>query len=173
MRRLKMVVLCLVAAFALSALAAGPASATTNVWTKFQQCPFHFPSTGPGFGETQGCIYGEAGKESFFQAGKVTVKFEKKIILQGGFQENEITGEQHFLPALNRATVSQKAEPAPSLTEGIDPEVLEEPEKKRYEEYLASGGSTKVTATIVLVPPPQPGDGPAHRHPVGRGQPAC
>jgi hypothetical protein len=151
MKALKLLGACLVTVLALSAVAAGSASAKTSVWTKFQQCPIHYPVP-PGFGAGERCIYGEAGKESFFQAGRVTVKFEKKIILQGGFTENE-SGEQLFLPALNRETISKKAEPAPSLTEGLDPEVLEEPEKKRYEEYLGSGGSTKVTATIELAKP--------------------
>ena len=45
------------------------------------------------------------------------------------------------------------AQPAPSLTEAIDPELLPEKEKTRYEEYLANGGSTAVTATIELAGP--------------------
>lgn len=153
MKSLKLLGACLVTVLALGAVAASSASAkkSTNEFAKFKQCPFNYPIP-PGFGAGEGCIYGEAGKESFFQAGKLTVKFQRPIILQGGFQENE-AGERHFTPALNRETISKKAEPAPSLTEGLDAEVLEEPEKKRYEEYLARGGSTKVTATIELAKP--------------------
>jgi hypothetical protein len=96
-----------------------------------------------------GCIHGEAGPESFFQAGKVTVHFEKPEILNGGFTEEN--GEFVWQPARNGKTISKEAEPAPPLTEDIDAELLPPAEKTRYEEYLANGGSTKVTATIELV----------------------
>ena len=50
-------------------------------------------------------------------------------------------------------TISKEAEPAPSLTEGLNAENLAEPEKKRYEEYIASGKSTKATETVELASP--------------------
>ena len=123
-------------------------------FTRMADCPFHYPSTGPGFGETQACIYGEAGPESFFQAGKVTVHFTKPIILRGGFQENEENGEIHFIGALNGETVSKEAEPAPSLTEGVNAELLPQFEKERFEKFVAKGGkATEVTAVIELAKP--------------------
>jgi hypothetical protein len=56
-------------------------------------------------------------------------------------------------PAANGVTIVPVAEPTESLTEGIDAELLPEKEKKRYEEYLAGGGSTAVTATTELAGP--------------------
>ena len=55
--------------------------------------------------------------------------------------------------AANGVTIVPVAQPAPSLTEGIDAELLPRKEKQRYEEYLANGGSTAVTATIELAGP--------------------
>ena len=94
----RMLGLCLVSALAVAAIAAVPALAKkeTNEFAKFNECPFGYPPVEEGFVEVNvigsGCIYGEAGKESFFQAGKVTVKFAKPVILRGGFEENEATG---------------------------------------------------------------------------------
>jgi hypothetical protein len=124
-------------------------------YEKFNRCPLSNP-------EAQACIYGEAGPESFFQAGKVTVHFVKPIILKGGAAEiyefngvGEIIGSKTtWLEAENGQTISKEAEPAPPLTEDIDAEALAGSEKTRYEEYLASGGSTKTTATIELVTRP-------------------
>ncbi len=121
-------------------------------FSKFNQCAFGYPSLGEGL-EMDGCIYGEAGPASYFQAGNVTVHFVKPVILRGGFQENEYTGELHWVGAQNGETISKEAQPAPSLTEGVDAELLPEAEKTRYEEYLASGKSTAVTATIELAKP--------------------
>jgi hypothetical protein len=147
--------LCLVTVFAMSAVAAGPALAkkTANEWEIFRGCPTNAPPISP-VQEMDGCVWGEAGKESFFQAGKVTVKFVKPIILRGGFEEQEETGELAWVGSRYGDTISREAEPAPSLTEGVDAELLPEAEKTRYEEYLAAGKSTKVKATIELAKPP-------------------
>ncbi len=123
-----------------------------GVWEKFNECPLGEEPVGEGTGPVKGCIYGVAGKESFFQAGKVTIYFEKPVTLQGGFERTE--GENYqFVGARNGKTITPEAEPAPSLTEGIDAELLPESEKTRYEEYLANGGSTKVTESIELAVP--------------------
>jgi hypothetical protein len=153
MRRLRMVGLCLAAAVALSSVAAGSAFANANIWEKFNECPLH-ATPAPGF--EMGCIHGEAGPESFFQAGKVTVHFAKTVQLNIGFSETaetETTGQLSVYAAQDGHTITKEAEPAPSLTEGVDASKLSEAEKKRYEEYLASGKSTKVTATIELALP--------------------
>ena len=152
MRHVRMLGLCLVSVLAVAAMGAVPALAktATNEFEKFNECPFGFPPVEEGMGETQACIYGEAGKESFFQAGKVTVKFAKPVILRGGLEENELTGKEAFIGALNGNTISKEAEPAPGLTEGVDAELLPEAEKARYEAWLAAGKSTKVTATVEL-----------------------
>jgi hypothetical protein len=99
-----------------------------------------------------GCIHGVAGSESYFQAGKVTIYFKKPVALEIGFFEEY---DEHFkvTGARNGDTISKEAEPAPTLTEGLDAEKLGEPEKQRYEEYIAAGKSTKVTETIELATP--------------------
>lgn len=115
-----------------------------GIWAKlFGDCPVDNVNL-------SGCIHGEAGPESFFQAGKVVVHFEKPVLLNGGFIENEL-GEFEWQPAESGQTISKEAEPAPPLGEDIDAELLPPAEKERYENYLAAGGSTKVTATIELV----------------------
>ena len=99
------------------------------------------------------CIHGEAGPESFFQAGKVTVKFVKPVLLNIAIIENEETGALQVVGARDGKSISRTPEPAPSLTEEISPEALPASEKARYEEYLAAGKSTAVTATIELALP--------------------
>jgi hypothetical protein len=131
-----------------------------GVFEKFNECPLGATQTIAGEQyEVGGCIFGEAGKESFFQAGKVTVSFKKPVKLDIGFDGDRgrvpIPPEEVFpvFGARNGVTISKEAEPAPSLTEGLDAEKLEEPEKKRYEEYIAAGKSTKATETIELATP--------------------
>ncbi len=119
----------------------------TNEFAKFRQCPLNFPE------ELSGCIYAKTGPEAFFQAGNVTVHFVKPITLQIGFKENEETGFLQPIEAENDQSVTKVNEPAPPLNEDINAELLPEPEKARYEEYLASGGSLKSTATIELARP--------------------
>ena len=58
-----------------------------------------------------------------------------------------------MVPALDGKTIVPEAEPGPSLSEAIDAEELPEPEKARYEEYVASGKLTKVTETVELASP--------------------
>ena len=121
-------------------------------FTKFEQCQLN--AIGPNGWPASACIYGEAGPESFFQAGKVNVHFVNPILLRGGISENEETGELGFLGALNNETVSKEAQPAPSLTEGVDPELLPQFEKERYEKFVAKGGkATTVTAVVELGAP--------------------
>jgi hypothetical protein len=151
-RHVRMLGLCLVAVFASSATTLAVASPALALKTgpegafeKFNECPLNAP-------ELNGCIHGEAGKESFFQAGKVTVTFKKPVLLEIGFRENE-AGEFSVVGARNGNSISKEAEPAPSLTEALVAEKLEEPEKKRYEAYIAAGKSTKTTETIELAVP--------------------
>ena len=148
MRYVRMLGLCLTMVVAVGAMSSASALAgtfTPEYEKLFNECPTNIT-------ELSGCDYGEAGKESFFQAGKVTVHFVKPVILRTGFIEDEL-GNFHVYGARNGNTISREAEPGPSLTEGIDVEKLEEPEKKRYEEYLAAGKSTKTTETVELAQP--------------------
>ena len=155
MRHLRMLGLALAAVLTMSALTlsfASSALAKKSLWTKMNECPIGAKVMTPGGeAETHFCLFGEAGPESFFQAGKVTVHFVKPIDLYGGVAEEPDGGEANtWVPPLNNVQISKEAEPGPSLTEGIEAEKLEEPEKKRYEKYLASGKSTATTETIEL-----------------------
>ena len=147
MRHVRTLGVCLVAVFALGAIAAGPALAAKNVWAKFAECPLNSPE------EITACIYAKTGPEAFFQAGKVTVHFVKPIVLQVGLKENEETGHLTVIAAEQGHSVTKVPEPAPPLTEDINAELLPEAEKARYEAYLAAGHSTKTTATIELAAP--------------------
>jgi hypothetical protein len=147
MRHIRMLGLSLVAVFAMSAMAAVPALAETNVWSKFAECPLNFPAL-------DACTVGKTGPESFFQAGKVTVHFVHPIKLQIGLKEEEgVYGELKIVGAEGGHSVTKVNEPAPPLTEDINAELLPEAEKARYEAYLAAGHSTKATATIELAKP--------------------
>ncbi len=122
-------------------------------WQKFfGNCP---PTNSDGgvFGTVNGCIYGAASSESYFQAGKFTIHYVKPVVLQGGLFEETEPFIKHLAPALDGVTIVPVAQPGPSLTEAIDAEALPEKEKQRYEEYLAKGGSTAVTETIELAGP--------------------
>jgi hypothetical protein len=142
---------CAMALFVLAALGATSSfAAKITVQGEFEK---FFSACPVGTEGLTACVYGEAGKESFFQAGKATVKFQKPVILRGGLIENEETGALTWVGSRYGDTISSEAEPAPSLTEGINPELLPEPEKKRYEEYLAAGKSTTVKATVELAKP--------------------
>jgi hypothetical protein len=133
----------------LGALTASSAFAKQSEFARFADCPITNTET---FGITA-CIFGEAGKESYFQAGKVTVHFVHPVKMNIGIIESEETGAITVVGARYGNTISKTPEPAPSLTEGINAELLSETEKARYEAYLAAGGSTKVTATIELAQP--------------------
>jgi hypothetical protein len=98
-----MVGLCLIAVFAVSAVGAGSAMAkdpyTVNTWGQYKYCDY----SGEGhLGELENCFAGiTAGgsKGGFFEYGKVKVKLNKSITLQGTFK-----GEENHIevsPAIN------------------------------------------------------------------------
>ena len=155
MRRVRMLGLALAAILTMSAVTlsfASSALAKKSLWTKMSECPIGAKVMTPGGeAETHFCLFGEAGPESYYQAGKVTIHFGKPVDLFGGIAEDPETTEANtYVPPLNNVQISKEAEPGPSLTEGIDAEKLEEPEKQRYEAYIAAGKSTKTTETIEL-----------------------
>ena len=92
MRHVRMLGLCLVAAFALSAVAAVPALAkkakhSVHTWTQYQYCPYENP-------EAVYCFYGETsgGKNGgFFRIGNIKVPLSKPVKVQGGFYESGVT----------------------------------------------------------------------------------
>ncbi len=93
MRHVRILGLCLVAAFAVSAVAAMPALAksgyTVESLTQYKGCPVSNTEINDCFaGVTAG-----GSKGGFFQLGNVVVKLNKPIVLQGGFigTEGELT----------------------------------------------------------------------------------
>ncbi len=100
MRHVRILGLCLVAAFAVSAVAAMPALAkkseyNTTTWDQFKGCPLtNTEITNCFAGITSGGSNG-----GYFQLGSVTVKLNKPIILQGGL-DGEGPGVNIF-PAAN------------------------------------------------------------------------
>lgn len=84
--------LCLVAIFAVSAIAAMPALAkkskySANTWTQYQYCPYEDS-------EAEYCFYGETsgGKGGgFFTIGNIKVPLSKPVKVQGGFYEDGVT----------------------------------------------------------------------------------
>jgi hypothetical protein len=100
MRHVRMLGLCLVAAFALSALAAVPALAkspyTAETVTQFKYCPYTDTAV-------SGCFQGQTlpgYKGGFFKLGGVVVPLSKPITIQGGFSFNE-KGEETIVSATN------------------------------------------------------------------------
>jgi len=95
-RHVRILGLCLIAAFAVSAMVAGPALARPKAgsnnpkeWNKFENCPVNAPPAFETFIKSRGCIWGKSGGETYFQAGNITVHFTKGILLQGGQQSTE------------------------------------------------------------------------------------
>jgi hypothetical protein len=97
-RHVRMLGLCLVAAFAVSAMAAMPALAakfSTKTWSQYKGCPYNNP-------EVEFCFAGitAGGSEGgYFQLGNVTVKLNKPVTLQGG--ANGSGEEVKIFPATN------------------------------------------------------------------------
>jgi hypothetical protein len=143
MRHVRMLGLCLVAVFAVSALSAATALAATREWKPFRTCPIENP-------EVEACTVAESGGESQFSAGKVTVPLAKPITLSLGFAEEE-SGELHiFGPEVGGSIMSKVAQPVPGGLEAyVNPALLSPSELVRYEKALA-GGHTKVTAMVEM-----------------------
>jgi hypothetical protein len=81
-----MVGACLIAVFAVFAVAAGSASAkdpyTVDTWGQYKNCPLE----APGITDCFAGITAGGSKGGSFQFGKITVKLNKPIVLQGGFK---------------------------------------------------------------------------------------
>jgi hypothetical protein len=152
-RHLRSMGLCLIAVFAVSAIAAVPALATASFHPSdfriFRDCPIK-GGRGPEHPATS-CIWGHSNAESYFKAGNVLVHMVHPVTLQGGLVEEEPEGvyELWFLLPENGTSILTKVpQPAPSLTElPLNTALMSEAEKTRYEKEIAEG-KTKVTATI-------------------------
>jgi hypothetical protein len=142
--------LCLVAVFAMSAVAAMPALAETKTtekeWQLFANCPLANPLV-----DENGCINATSGGASEFTAGNVVVPLKKPITLNLGFHENEETGAFEIFGAeYGHLTMTRAVQPIPGgLTSEVNPALLSPTELARYEAIVAAG-KTKTTATVEL-----------------------
>jgi hypothetical protein len=123
-----MVGACLIAAFLVSAMAAGTASAkdpyTAETYSQYKYCPYENPEVTDCFvGRTAG-----GAKGGFFKYGGITVKLNKPIVLQGGGFNDE-----------NAPGASEGGSKIVQVTGG---ETLEAPELK------VSGGLGVITKSI-------------------------
>jgi hypothetical protein len=146
-RHVRILGLCLAAALAVAAIGATSALAKkseVSLLKVFSNCPVNM--------HPNACTYGKSNNKSFYTAGKAVIQMVHPVTLQGGlieeFNENGEFKELGFqLPENGTSILTKVAQPAPSLTEGVDPELLSPAEKERYEKFVADG-KTKVTATI-------------------------
>jgi hypothetical protein len=146
MKHLRMIGLCLVAVFAASAVAASTAAA--NPWKIFSNCPTEYTHDfGHGLQKLNACTWGRSNSKSFFKAGNALVNMIHPVTLQGGLIEETETTLQFILPKTGTSILTKVKQPAQSLTEGVNPELLPPAEKARYDKFVGEG-KTKVTATI-------------------------
>ena len=124
MRRVRILGLCFVAAFALAAVGASTAAAAVKNPTKslkiFDNCPVGAEvEVGPGeFNKTLLCVFGatEPNEGGQFTVGPITVPIVKQISLQYGLTYNETTGEGGYVyipPAHGAPAITPAAEPVP------------------------------------------------------------
>ncbi len=137
MRHVRMLGLCLVAAFAVSAMAAVPAMAkkATTGFQKLEHCPYTDS-------EIAICTADISGPGSEFKAGNIKVQLETPIVLQGGLrtvEEGPHAGESQFLAPVGVEALAPVKQKAPSLEEVVNPAELSAKELKRYERDVAAG----------------------------------
>jgi len=100
-RRIRTVGLGVAVAFAAAAVTGAPAmaAAPTGDYAQFNRCPYTNTAV-------DACLYSETTGGSF-QLGNANVPVNKKIILQGGIDQNETTGAFTFVPAVGADTLSK------------------------------------------------------------------
>jgi len=110
MRTLALGAAAAVAAFA-CATSPAMAAAPTGDYAQFNRCPYTNTAV-------DACLYSETTGGSFV-LGNATVPVNKKIILQGGIDQNETTGAFTFVPAVGADTLSKTALNVPGGLTGL------------------------------------------------------
>jgi hypothetical protein len=100
-----------VAAVAAMAVAAPAMATPEGEFAVFAQCPLSNAELG-------GCLSAKT-ESGEFVAGKQAVPITNTITLQGGFTENEETGEQKFVGAENGETIVKVPQPVPGGLAGL------------------------------------------------------
>jgi hypothetical protein len=112
-RVLRGIILSTAALTAFAVALGGPAAqaAPKGEWAVFADCPTANP-------ELSGCLVSrvEGGEITL---GNSTVPIKNTQTLQGGFTENEETGEQHFVGAADGNTLSKTPQPVPGGLAGL------------------------------------------------------
>jgi hypothetical protein len=154
-RRVRMLGLCLVAAFALSAVVAGSAAALEKPSKSprlYRNCPVNNP-------EVNLCIYAltESGENGgSYKVGNITTPLAKSVTLQYGLHLNEETGEETYVAPVNGV---EAISPTPEKVPGepiahislAEQEELGWPESLKYRYAHANKSSLKtVYETIEL-----------------------
>jgi hypothetical protein len=131
--------------------AAGASAAPKGEYAVFADCPTKNP-------ELAGCIAAKS-ESGEFVIGKQTVPLLKAQTLQGGFTENEETGEQHFVAAADGNTLPKTPQKVPGGLTGlvncleIKGEGLLEKLERGSCEAIFENGTTGVNATVELAAP--------------------
>jgi hypothetical protein len=116
-----------------------------GVFAPFAQCPLSNPAV-------ESCTIAET-TSGEFDVGVRTVPIVKTITLQGGFSENEKTGELTFYGAENGVTLSKVALPVPGgLLNVVAPGFLPKWLQEIFNNFI-NEGITGVTATTELAKP--------------------
>jgi hypothetical protein len=147
-RQLRMLGLCLVAAFAMSSVAAGSALASQNLEI-YKNCPLKDSLV-------EVCSFGQTyqGEGGHYTVGPITVPVTNSIILQGGYFEGE--GKQVFVLPNNGQAVVPVAETVPGeVLAYVTPAEQKEfgwPEalEKSYEKARIKGSFGEGTTTEVI-----------------------
>jgi hypothetical protein len=126
--KLSIVLVGLVSTVAMLTAASPALAALEGEFEVFKQCPLGTP-------ELKGCLHSVTTSGEFVLGSK-TVPITNPVTLQGGFTENEETGELHFVGAVNGETLSKTPETVPGGLVGIELD-----------------GITEVTATAELAAP--------------------
>ncbi len=165
MRHVRMLGLCIVAVFAVAAVAASNALALKNPSKSakvFFNCPIHSISEVNGLPNNL-CIVGatEQKEGGQFTVGPITTPIVKQIILQYGLAENEETGEEGYVaPSHGVEAITPTPEPVPGEPIGhisaAEQEELGWPESLKYSYAQAQkkGQVKKVFEAIELAGTP-------------------
>jgi hypothetical protein len=144
-RRAIVVVAALVASLALASAAMATEHHPKGIFAPFADCPLSNPAVGS-------CTVAET-TSGEFKVGKRSVPIVKPIKLQGGFTENEETGELTFYGAEDGNTLQKVALPVPGgLLNVVAPGSLPKWLQEIFNNFI-NEGITGVTATTELAKP--------------------
>jgi hypothetical protein len=117
----------------------------TGVWAKFNNCP----STNPSVWK---CLYSVTNGGEIV-LGKKKTPIVNKVTLQGGYTEEDASGNSSFIAATNGETLSKTPQPVPGGLLGIVPPESSPPLVKLLSKFFFENNLTGVNATLELAKP--------------------